>query len=35
MDKQGHRFALTLNYSEKGMYYIKAALDIINNPGKP
>ncbi|HEY4327359.1 MAG TPA: DUF4202 domain-containing protein [Mucilaginibacter sp.] len=34
MDKQGHQCALTLNYSEKGLSYLKVALDIISKPGK-
>jgi len=30
MDKHGHQFALTLNYSEKGLFFIREALNSIN-----
>lgn len=31
MDAHGHEFALSLNYSEKGLYYIQQALQLIAN----
>ena len=34
MDKHGHQFALTLNYSKIGLHYINAALDTIKGSGK-
>jgi hypothetical protein len=30
MDNHGHKFALALNYSEKGLFYINEALKLIN-----
>jgi hypothetical protein len=31
MDKHGHQFALSLKYSENGLFYINEALKMINN----
>jgi tetratricopeptide (TPR) repeat protein len=33
MDAYGHEFALSINYSEKGLHYIQQALELINNKG--
>lgn len=32
MDKNGHQFALSLSYSENGLFFINEALKIINSP---
>lgn len=33
MDKHGHQFALSLNYSEKGLFYINEALKLLSKTG--